>query len=106
MPPWVLKAMQKAAVGGEDHPNERETKRPKWSREQHLRDLDSAIGRAMFDLQKYREMIRECKSAESEEEKVRLFNKIRDDDKLRKSTARTGGRVGGELQKMRNSYPK
>ena len=98
--------MQEAA-GGEDHSDdEREQKRPKWSREQHIRDLDSAIGSAMFDLQKYREMIRECKSAESEEEKVRLFNKIRDDDKLKKHTARTGGRVGGELQKMRNSYPK
>ena len=38
MPPWVLRAMQKAAAGGEDHPDERETKRLKWSREQHLTD--------------------------------------------------------------------
>ena len=98
--------MQEAA-GGEDHSDdEREQKRPKWSREQHIRDLDSAIGWAKMDLLKLRDLILQFKLAESEEEKVRLFNKIRDDDKLRKSTARTGGRVGGELQKMRNSYPK
>ena len=42
MPPWVLRAMQKAAADGEDHPDERETKRLKWSREQHLTDLGSA----------------------------------------------------------------
>ena len=53
VPPWVLRAMQKAAAGGEDHPDERETKRPKWSREQHLTDLGSAISWAMMDLQRY-----------------------------------------------------
>ena len=78
--------MQKAAAGGEDHPDERETKRPKWSREQHLTDLGSAISWAMMDLQRYRDMIAKCKEAQSGEEFERLFNAIRDDEKLRKST--------------------
>ena len=98
--------MQKAAAGGEDHPDERETKRPKWSREQHLTDLGSAISWAMMDLQRYRDMIAKCKEAQSGEEFKRLFNAIRDDEKLRKSTCNTCGKVGGEVQKMRNSYPK
>ena len=106
MPPWVLRAMQKAAAGGEDHPDERETKRSKWSREQHLSDLGSAISWAMMDLQRYRDMIAKCKEAQSGEEFERLFNAIRDDEKLRKSTCSTCGKVGGEVQKMRNSYPK
>ena len=85
VPPWVLRAMQKAAAGGEDHPDERETKRPKWSREQHLTDLGSAISWAMMDLQRYRDMIAKCKEAQSGEEFERLFNAIRDDEKLRKT---------------------
>ena len=50
--------------------------------------------------------IAKCKEAQSGEEFKRLFNAIRDDEKLRKSTCSTCGKVGGEVQKMRNSYPK
>ena len=68
--------MQEAA-GGEDHSDdEREQKRPKWSREQHIRDLDSAIGWAKMDLLKLRDMILQFKLAESEEEKVRLSGSL------------------------------
>ena len=50
---------------------------PKWSREQHLTDLGSAISWAMMDLQRYRDMIAKCKEAQSRGPARALYFEVR-----------------------------